>query len=566
MSRDSCTKSLRHQGGTVVDPSEIASIFNDYFASIYCNTSSDYPINFSDSPDNCFSRIDLQFDDLRKVLSKLPPKTSIDSDGLSYCLIKNGGPVLCSRLYQLFSLSLELSRIPSSWKTALISPIFKKGSKDCVSNYRPISVTSCCSRVLERVVARKIFEYLRIQNRILSSQHGFWAGRSTDTALVKFYDFVTENMDSSRVVDCIFFDFRKAFDTVPHDLLLSRLYSSGLRGPILSWIKDFVSFRAQRVRIGSSISGSLPVPSGVIQGSVLGPTLFTIFVNEIDKCLKHCNILKYADDMRIFLSSSKDALNICLLERRIQEDIDALVQWATESKMSFNLDKCFFVSFGRHNTSRSYSVCGSPLLYKNRYVDLGIKVDLPFSFKPHVDKVVSKAFAMLGLITKVFKNKNKRILLRLYKAFVRPQLEFSSVIWNPYTISSISNVERVQKRFCRMFPEVRSCSYRNQLVYLGLLSLETRRLRFQLITIFKMLRGMINIAFEDYFVIRKSHTTRGHNLRITPKFSQSNYRLNFFTVSAISIWNQLDQKDVDAESLSSFKRRILLFFNKKDIW
>lgn len=179
---------------------------------------------------------------------------------------------------------------------------------------------------------------------------------------------------------------------------------------------------------------------------------------------------------------------------------------------------------------------------------------------------MSNSFRKLGLINKIFTNKNTKVLLTLFKSFIRSSLEYSSIIWNPYTRGSIRNVERVQKRMCRLLPEVRYLTYKNQLKVLGLLSLETRRLRFQLITIFKMRKGLIDLDLNRFFVINENRRTRGHSCHIIPKFSKNNYRLNFFTVSAITYWNTLTQEVVDSPSLSIFKIRLARFFEVNDIW
>ena len=200
------------------------------------------------------------------------------------------------------------------------------------------------------------------------------------------------------------------------------------------------------------------------------------------------------------------------------------------------------------------------------FCDLGLTVQSPISFKHHIDKVVSKAFYKLGLINRIFKNKTKFITTNLYKAYVRSSLEFSSVVWSPHTASSIDSLERVQRRMCRLIPAIRHLPYQQQLKSLGLLSLRARRLRFQLITLFKIYKGLLNISFDDFFTLRGPHRTRGHDFRIIPKFSQYNYRLHFFTVAVISYWNQLSQEDLNASSVDSFKIRLLSFFNAHDIW
>ena len=266
------------------------------------------------------------------------------------------------------------------------------------------------------------------------------------------------------------------------------------------------------------------------------------------------------------LSSNKSISDTSALQHKIQKDIDNLVQWSVDSGMSFNISKCFSVSFGHSNFHRSYTICNTTIPRKDSFSDLGVVVTLPYSFKSHVDMIVSRAFSKLGIINKIFKTRSKKAILQLYKAFVRPSVDYASIIWSPYTESSIYNIERIQRRLCRLIPGLGNMAYRDQLDSLGLMSLRARRLRFQLITLFKLYKGYLNLDFYSFFDVRDSRTTRGHSCHITPKFSKRNYRLHFFTVSTISFWNQLTQEDIDVNSVTSFKMRLELFFTAHDIW
>ncbi|MEL7307933.1 MAG: reverse transcriptase family protein [Pseudomonadota bacterium] len=570
---DSRIEFVVHEGVNIHDSQKMADLFNDYFVSTFTTASSNLATPCTPSSTvvkpslpSLLTHIDLSLEDVSVTLNKLPPKTSVDADNVSYMILKNGGLSVALRLFQLYSLSLRVSRIPSSWKSAMVSPIFKKGSKSDVHNYRPISVTSCCSRILERIINKKISSFLTKNSVIKCSQHGFTHGKSTDTLLISFYDYVTDCLDRNLAVDSVFFDFQKAFDSVPHHKLILRLFSVGIRGNLLDWLKDFLSNRTQAVSIDRSRSNSLPVNSGVIQGTVLGPTLFNIFVNDIDESLKYCNIFKYADDIRIFRSSARNYRDLSDLHHKIQQDIDSIVAWSLASGLKLNADKCFSVSFGNRDSVEFYTLNGVSIPKNDTFSDLGITVLSPFSFKSHVDKIVSKAFRKLGLINRIFMNKTKRSVTNLYKAYVRSSLEYSSVVWSPHTISSIDSIERVQRRMCRLIPAIRHLPYRLQLKSLGLLSLRARRLRFQLITLFKIQKGLLNINFDDFFLLHGLRGTRGHNLRIIPKFSHYNYRLHFFTVSVISFWNQLSKEDVDVSSVASFKIRLHSFFIRHDIW
>ena len=384
--------------------------------------------------------------------------------------------------------------------------------------------------------------------------------------MIKFYDYLTNSLDRNLITDCIFFDFQKAFDTVPHHTLISRLHSTGIHGGILRWISDFLSNRFQKVRVDHITFDNLPVTSGVIQGSVLGPLLFNIFINEIDESLNHCAILKYADDTRIFLSSSKNYEDSLQLQIKVQEDMDNFTLWSGSSGMFLNVDKCFAVSFGRSDNNRTYTIDGLHVPSKTTFSDLGLLVQSPISFKSHVDNIVARSFKKLAVINKVFSTKSHFTIIELYKSFVRPLLEYSSVIWCPYTQNLVDEVERVQRRLCRMLPSLRHLSDKSQLKKIGLLSLRARRIRFQLITIYKMNKNVSGLNFYDFFELLTDCRTRGHSARIRTKYSSHNYRLHFFTVSSITMWNNLSQGDIDSPSITSFKSRLSLFFDRLGIW
>jgi hypothetical protein len=570
LTKDFTIKTINHHGEEVNDNMLIANIFNKHFASNFTpkdDITSAYDSTVTSSiPGFDFSPISQK--DVLDVIGKLPSKTSTDEDGLSYRILKCGSSALAYFLSGLFSVSLDNGQIPSSWKTAIVAPIHKNGPKTQISNYRPISVTSCCSRILERLVKRQMVDFLTTNNYILHSQHAFERGKSTDTALLTFYDYVTNAVDNNLIVDAVYFDFAKAFEKVPHDILLKRLRQHRITGKPLSWITNFLTNRTQKVRIGSVLSDSLPVSSGIIQGSVLGPTLFNIFINNVDSSLRHCKIVKYADDIRIFLSSRKDPQSIYDLHEKIQDDVSNITKWTIDSRMKFNVNKCFTANFGHTVADRAYSYLIHNDVIPNSlcFRDLGLTVRTPLSFNSHMDAIIARAFSRLGLINKLFHLKSKRSLLSLYKAYVRPILEFASIIWNPHLVSYTDRIERVQRRMCRMIPTIRKYSYRKQLEVLNILSLSARRSRFQLITVFKFHTQLSRLPFDNFFTLVKDKKTRGHTLSIATKHASHNYRLGFFSISIIDLWNKLPQDVANASNLNDFKSGISSFFRQHDIW
>jgi hypothetical protein len=557
LSNNERIKSINHSGQVYDDEIVISNIFNKFFASIFASSPTKQVYNSgSYTHPKAFpilTSFSITTTDIINVLRSVPPKTSSDREDLSYKVLKEGGIPLANALAQLFTLSIESSEIPPAWKMALVTPIFKGGDRLSVLNYRPISVTSCCCRIFERIIRHKILHFISENDIITSSQHGFQAGLSTDTILLTFYDYVTKSLDDNLIVDTIYFDFSKAFDTIPHDVLLRRLSSHGIQGKVLRWIQNFLTDRQQIVRVGQTYSETQPVTSGIIQGSVLGPLLFNIYINDIDSCLSHSKILKYADDIRIFLSSSKQPAALSDLQAKLQNDIDRLVEWTHNSGMRLNINKCFFASFGANTNQRQYSIQNNVIPNPTNFKDLGVKISTPFSFNSHIDYVIPKAFSRLGLIYKLFHIKSSKNILQLYKTFVRPILEYSSIIWNPHTKCFIEKLERVQKRMCRMIPGLRNLPYDQQLKKLRIHSLTTRRTRYQLIMVYKMYHNIGGLNFNNFFSVVMNKRTRGHNSSLNTKFARTNYRLYYFTVQIIDMWNKLSQEGIDAPNLSQFK-------------
>ena len=205
-------------------------------------------------------------------------------------------------------------------------------------------------------------------------------------------------------------------------------------------------------------------------------------------------------------------------------------------------------------------------MFKKCFRDLGITASTPLSFNTHIDSIVAKAYRRLGLINKVFYNKSQASTLKLFKAFVRPIVDFSCVIWNPHTKYNIEKIERVQRRMCRCIPSIKTFSYRDQLSYLGIFSLETRRIRFQLIIIFKMFKNIINLNFDNFFHLVPNKRTRGHSASISIKHSNNNYRRDFFSVSSIELWNMLPESAIGASTVTQFKSHLDSFLNKRGMW
>ena len=231
----------------------------------------------------------------------------------------------------IFNHSLKTGQVPKDWRKANVAPIYKKGSRYAAENYRPVSLTCISCKVMEHIVTSSIMRHLEDQCILKDSQHGFRPNRSCETQLVGLIHELASNLDHQGCTDLLILDFSKAFDRVSHRHLMQKLDFYGIRGPVHSWIKSFLTDRTQKVVLDGESSSEIPVQSGVPQGSVLGPVLFLIYINDMPECLQHSNIRLFADDAIVYreIKNNSDRL-------KIQEDITHLEKWESDWLMDFN--------------------------------------------------------------------------------------------------------------------------------------------------------------------------------------------------------------------------------------
>ncbi len=334
---------------------------------------------------------------------------SVGVDDLHPKLLYELKDELVKPLCALFNISLETGAIPQDWKDANVTPLFKKGSRNMAENYRPISLTSIICKILESIVKDNIVKHLEKFKLIRDSQHGFRMGRSCLTNLLHFMEIVTRFLDEDQPVDLVYLDFAKAFDKVPFVRLFKKLEAHGIGGQILNWIKEWLHSRRQRVAINKTFSGWGEVASGVPQGSVLGPVLFLVYINDIDLGLIS-KLSKFADD-------SKLCKNICTENDReeLQNDLDRLSEWSEQWQMKFNVDKCSVIHLGHKNKQYSYKLGDSELKTSVQEKDLGIIVDSKMNWSEQCIVAVKNGNSTFGIIKRHVKSRKKSIILPLYK-------------------------------------------------------------------------------------------------------------------------------------------------------
>ena len=351
-------------------------------------------------------------------------------------------------------------------------------------------------------------------------------------------------------IDCIYMDFMKAFDTVPHKRLLSKIQSYCISDQLLGWISSFLSDRQQRVCINGCHSNWGSVTSGIPQGSVLGPILFVIYINDLPEMVNNSTVYLFADDTNIFKEIS------CFADiDDLQEDLTALQEWSDKWLLRFHPDKCVVLSLGKtkedaHQYFLTKDNKDFQLKNVNQETDLGITVDSSLSFDQHVQAKVNKANSITGLIRRTFNYLDEENILMLYKALVRPHLEYGNAVWHPHKVEYITAIENVQRRITKLIPTLKDLPYSDRLKRLRLPTLAYRRLRGDMIETYKIFNTYDTAATLN--LQRNSSTTRGHQYKLCLGRSQRDIGKFRFSSRIVSPWNSLPPDVVEASNVKIF--------------
>ena len=543
---------LKVNGRVISDAKEKAEALNDQFASVFTREETDEEIpSLGDSSFDEIPNLIIQQEGVLKQLNKLVPGKAPGPDQIPPWFLKLAAEELTPILTDLFQCSVNQGVLPQQWQTANVTGIFKKGDKSKPENYRPVSLTSIICKILEHIIHSHTMKHLEKLKILVDSQHGFRAKRSTVTQLLQTAHDLTTSLEEGLTTHLAILDFSKAFDKVPHERLLKKLEYYGIKGSLLQWFRGFLTHRTQQVVCDGETSTSRVVLSGVPQGTVLGPLLFLLYINDLPNQLASKTRL-FADDCLVYSSGSDDK-HVQVL----QKDLKKLEEWQERWKMSFNPSKCstMRISYRKNPPTSQFIFCGQELQQVDSHPYLGVEIDNKMTWSVHIKNVINKANRTLGFLRRNMWFCTEEVKTCVYSMLVLPVLEYACEVWDPFSAIHKQRLEMVHRRgarFCRGdFSKYSSVT--EMMTKLGWETLEQRRKKKRLTMLFKITKGLVGIDCEDYLTPANDNRARGSN---SHKYYRTYARLNVykesFFVRTVAEWNELVEAAVSSPSVDTF--------------
>ncbi|KAH3890067.1 hypothetical protein DPMN_014136 [Dreissena polymorpha] len=544
---------------TVTDCFEKANILNTFFQSqsiINIDNVGTPELTYAPNT-NSLETFIISPSDVHDILKSLSVDKASGPDGISNHILKECRAELSTPLCDFFNFSLNKCIMPSCWKEANVTAVLKKGDPKEVSNYRPISLLNTMEKVFEKIIFKHVYNHL-VSNKILTPfQSGFLPGDSTTNQLTYIYDTFCKALDNGLEVKAVFFDISKAFDKVWHQGLLLKLHAYGIRGKLLSWIQNYLNGRRQRVVIPGAVSNWALLEAGVPQGSILGPLLFLIFINDIVNDIQS-SIRLFADDTSLYIIIDEPNHSNAIL----QNDINKISNWALKWHVLFNPSKSESLTFSRKQQPNQYNftMLATQIPGVSSHKHLGVFLSKDCKWHIHLKYITDKAWGRINIMRKLKFKLDRKSLEIIYTSFIRPLIEYSDVIWDNCTQEEKYELDKIQNEAARIACGATKLVSLNDLQHeINWEPLQDRRDKHKLILFYKMQNSLSPQYLSDLVPqqvgsIARYNLRNANDLRTTECRSTLYY--NSFVPAVIRKWNTLPDEVKNSESLNIFKSKL----------
>ena len=563
--RKEAFEEIIHNNKIVRDQKQIANNFNSYFTNIGPNLAAKIPTTSHKFMEylkpmyaNSIFMNPTDYSEINQVIHSLKNSNSKGHDDLSVNTLKSCGELILKPLCILFNKSIQTGIVPDELKIAKIIPIFKSDDKKIVSNYRPISVLPAFSKVFERLVYNRLLSFIDQNNILSKAQYGFRKNISTSLAIIDLVEKISNSIENNEHSLGIFLDLAKAFDTVNHSILLTKLYHYGIRGVAFDWFKNYLSKRYQYVSINDTSSDRLPITCGVPQGSILGPLLFILYINDLDTVSNQLKFIMFADDTNIFISGH----NLDDLTKTANNELNEISDWFSANLLSLNIKKTNYILFGHKKLADISLVIKNEKLmrvYETKF--LGIIIQSNLKWNTHIRLLQNKISKTVGILSRVKNTLTTAHLKTLYQSLVEPYLNYCCIVWaSPVKTTMLETLHKLQKRSVRIILYANYQAHTKPLFFkLNILNIydlcKTQILRF----VYKSCNGLLP-NYSDYFTfVRERHcyaTRCSNNYNLYRTNTHKSCRVNALVNRGPRCWNSLPISIKSAPYFSTFKRQL----------
>ena len=566
-------KKIVENGAIHSDPISICNSFNNFFVDVGRNIAESVKSNPNDhlkflsdvNIPNSFFFQPVSPREIFHTINSLKNKSS-SIDEFSTKILKSISHIINHPLSDIINSSFSSQCFPNSLKLARVIPIFKDGDKSKVNNYRPISILPILSKIFEKVAYKQLYTYLENNSILNPNQFGFRSGKSTTQAILNLMQYLYTNIDSNKIIFSMFLDFRKAFDSVDHKILLSKLNCYGIRGEALDWFRSYLSDRKQYVHINNASSNIKLIKYGVPQGSILGPFLFLIFINDITKCSDFFKFILYADDST--LSTCIDDKDIKQCSKLINRELNKVNQWLKANSILINEDKTKYMllSYNKDIKLPTIKIGKNKIQRTSVTKFLGIHLDQNLTFKTHINEISRKTSKTAGLLYKLRSFLPSNVLKTIYQSLMHPYFIYGIETWHGTFQNYTNKIFIIQKKAIRTINNLEYNAHTNDYFKSNeILKLEDQY-RLQTVTyIYKVLNSNIDPSIYSKLCRNSDihqHYTKSNNKFKIMRVNRSRSK-NIICHNGILFWNTIPEQIKESKSLFKFKKMVKSFYLNK---